>query len=214
MIQGNVFRIFAVGVVAAVLIAAGSPSVYGDPSDSERVVGAIVGSVIGGAIGSTMGSGPDRGVAIGVGSLLGGIAGYHAVDPNPYRYHRRGYRHQTHERRMHYDYPLLQPRVHVYPRHPRRERSVHHHYYEAQPHYEARPHYEAPPQPQAVVTYQLPAPAPRVLPVREVNVVTAPSRSRSIRTPDTALTECKVLEGGIAPVYACRTARGDWRILD
>jgi hypothetical protein len=198
MIRANAFRSLAAGVLAAVAFMAVSPSVQAG-SDDERVVGAIVGSVIGGAIGSTIGRGAERGVAIGVGSLLGGIVGYHAVDPDPYRHHRRGHRHLRHRRHVHYDYPLAWPPVHVYPRHPRRERHVHHHYYESQP----RP----------VVTYQLPAPVPPAAPVRQVNVVTAPPRGRSGRSLETTLTECRVLEAGIAPVYACRTAGGDWRIL-
>lgn len=202
MNQGNVYRYLAIGVVAAALSVLQSPTVHADPSDGERVVGAIVGSVIGGAIGSTVGTGADRGVAIGVGSLLGGIAGYHAVDPYPYRHEPPRYHHLRHRRHVHYDYPVPSPRVYVAPGYPRHERPVHHH------------HYEAPPQPQTVVTYQLPAPATLPVPVREVNVVTAPRLGRSGRGFDTALTECKVLEAGIAPVYACRTAGGDWRILD
>lgn len=205
MIRGKTFRYLAAGVVAAVTFMAVSPAVQAGPDDSERVAGAIVGSVIGGAIGSTMGRGTGRGVAIGIGSVLGGIAGYHAVasDPYPYRHHRRGHRHLRHRRHVHDAYPLLWPQVYVYPRHPRRERHVHHHYY------------EAPPQPRTVVTYQLPAPvrAIPVAPMWEVNVVTPPPRGRSNRVFDTMLTECKVLEAGIAPVYACRTAGGDWRLL-
>lgn len=199
MIRGTVFRSLAAGVVAAVASMAMSPSVHADPGDDERVAGAIVGSVIGGVLGSAIGDGRGRGVAIGVGSLLGGIAGYHAVDPDPYRYHRRAHRHLRHRRHGHYNHLPHRPHVYVYPRHPRRERHVHHHYYETQP------------QPRTVVTYQLP-PAP-VTPVREVNVVTAPPRGRSRRGLNAALTECRVLEAGIAPVYACRTAGGDWRLL-
>jgi hypothetical protein len=202
MIRGKVFRPLAAGILAAVAFMAVSPSAQAGSDDDERVVGAIVGSVIGGAIGSTIGRGAERGVAIGVGSLLGGIAGYHAVDPDPYRHHRRGHRHLRHRRHVYYDYPVFRPPIYVHPRHPRRERQVHHHYY------------EAPPQPRPVVTYQLPAPVIPVAPVREVNVVTAPSRRQSNRVIDTALTECKVLEAGIAPVYACRTAGGNWRILE
>ena len=199
--RGKAFRLLAAGAVAAVAFMAMSPSAQAGSDDDERVVGAIVGSVIGGAIGSTIGRGADRGVAIGIGSLLGGIAGYHAADPDPYRPHYRGHRHPRHRRHLHYDYPRPWPPVHVYPRHPRRERHVHHHYY------------EAPPQPRPVVTYQLPAPVAPAAPVRELNVVTAPPRGRSNRGLATTLTECKVLEAGIAPVYACRTAAGDWRVL-
>lgn len=199
MIHGKTFRSFAAGVLAAVTFVAISSSVQADPDDGERVAGAIVGSVIGGAIGSTIGDGRGRGVAIGIGSMLGGIAGYHAADPDPYRHHRRGHRHLRHRRHVHYDYLLPRPHVYVHPRHPRRERHVHRHYY------------EAPPQPRTVVTYQLPAPVVAT-PIREVNVVTAPPR-RQLKVLDTALTECKVLEAGIAPVYACRTAGGDWRLL-
>ena len=203
MIRANAFRPLAAGILVAVAFMAVSPSAQAGSDDDERVVGAIVGSVIGGAIGSTIGRGADRGIAIGVGSLLGGIAGYHAADAGPHPRHRRGHRHLRHRRHVHYDYPLLRPRVHVYPRYPRRERHVHHHYY------------EAPPQPRPVVTYQLPAPtrATPVAPVREINVVTAPPRGRSSLGHEAALTECKVLEAGIAPVYACRTAGGDWRVL-
>ena len=195
MIRGTAFRSLAAGVVAAVAIMALSPSVHAGRGDDERVAGAIVGSVIGGVLGSAIGEGRGRDVAIGVGSLLGGIAGYHAVDPDPYRYPRRAHRHLRHRRHGHYNHPPHRPHVYVHPRH---ERHVHHHYYETQP------------QPRAVMTYQLPAP---VTPVREVNVVTASPRVRSSRGLDTTLTECRVLEAGIAPVYACRTAGGDWRLL-
>ena len=201
MIRGKAFRPLAAGILAAVAFMAVSPSAQAGSDDDERVVGAIVGSVIGGAIGSTIGRGAERGVAIGVGSLLGGIAGYHAVDPDPYRHHRRGHRHLRHRRHVYYDYPVFRPPIYVHPRHPRRERQVHHHYY------------EAPPQLRPVVTYQLPAPVTPVTPVREVNVVMAPPRGRSSRSLENTLTECKVLEAGIAPVYACRTAGGDWRVL-
>lgn len=200
MIGEKAFRSLAAGILAAVAFMAVSPSAQAG-SDDERVVGAIVGSVIGGAIGSTIGSGAERGVAIGVGSLLGGIAGYHAVDPDPYRYHRRGHHHPRHRRHVHYDYPVFQPPIYIHPRPPRRERHVHHHYY------------EAPPQPRTVVTYQLPAPVAPAAPVRELNVVTAPLRGTPSLRHGADLTECKVLEAGIAPVYACRTAGGDWRLL-
>ena len=200
MTRGKAFRPLAAGVLAAVAIMAISPSAQA--GSDERVIGAIVGSVIGGAIGSTMGRGADRGVAIGVGSLLGGIVGYHAVDPDPYRHHRRGHRHPRHRPHVYYDYPVFQPPVYVHPRPPRRERHVHHHHYE-----------EAPVRPRTVVTYQLPAPVTPVTPVREWNVVTAPLRGRASLRHESDLTECKVLEAGIAPVYACRTAGGDWRVL-
>ena len=200
MIRDKAFRPLAAGILAAVAFMAVSPSAQAG-SDDERVVGAIVGSVIGGAIGSTIGRGAERGVAIGVGSLLGGIAGYHAVDPDPYRHQRRGHRHPRHRRHVYHNYPVFQPPIYVHPRPPRRGRHVHHHYY------------EAPPQPRPVVTYQLPAPAAPVTPVRELNVVTAPPRSRASLRHEAVLTECKVLEAGIAPVYACRTAAGDWRLL-
>lgn len=201
MIRDKAIQFCAAGVVAAVLIMAPSPSVHAGPGDDERVAGSIVGSVIGGVIGSTIGDGRGRGAAIGVGSLLGGIAGYHAVDPDPYRHRRHGHRHLRHRRHVHYDYLLPRPHVHVHPRHPRRERHAHYHYY------------EAPAQPRAVVTYQLPAPVAVATPIREVNVVTSPPRRRSSSGVDAALTECRVLEAGIAPVYACRTAGGDWRLL-
>lgn len=199
MIGDTAFRSLAAGILAAVAFMAVSPSAQAG-SDDERVVGAIVGSVIGGAIGSTIGSGAERGVAIGVGSLLGGIAGYHTVAPDPYRYHRRGHRHPRHRRHVHYDYPVFQPPIYIHPRPARRERHVHHHYYEA-------------PRPQTVVTYQLPAPVAPAAPVRELNVVTAPLRGGPSLRHGADLRECKVLEAGIAPVYACRTAGGDWRLL-
>lgn len=198
MIRGRAFRFLVTGVVAAVAFVAVIPSVQADPHEGDRVAGAIVGSVIGGVIGSAIGDGRGRGLAIGVGSMLGGIAGYHAVEPDPYPRHRRGHRHLRHRWHAHYDSP--RPRVHVHPRHPRRERHVHHHYH------------EAPPRPRTVVTYRLPAPvAPAA--VREVNVVIAPPSARSSPRHQAALTECKLLEAGIAPVYACRTAGGDWRVL-
>ena len=196
-IRGMTARTLAVGVVAAIVFMASGPPVQAGHRDGERVAGAIVGSVIGGAIGSTVGRGSDRALAIGVGSLIGSIAGYHVVDPAPPRYYRHGHVRARHRTHVHYDYPVLQPRVHVSPR---RERHVHHHYYEA-------------PQPQPVVTYQLPPPVTRPPTYQQVNIVTAPTRGSAGWNHDTTLTACKVLEGGIAPVYACRTTDGDWQLL-
>ena len=195
--RGLTIRFLAAGVVAAVAIMVSNPPAHASHHDGERVAGAIVGSVIGAAIGSTVGRGSDRALSIGVGSLIGGIAGYHAVDPVPTRHYRRGHDHARYRTRVHYDYPVLYPRVHVSPR---RERHVHHHYYEA-------------PQPQPVVTYQLPPPVSQTTPSQQVNIVTAPPHARADWNRDATLTACKVLEGGIAPVYACRTTAGDWRLL-
>ena len=194
---GMSVRFLAAGVVAAVAFTASNPPAQAGHHDGERVAGAIVGSVIGAAIGSTVGRGSDRGIAIGVGSLIGSIAGYHVVDSAPARYNRYGHVHARHRARLHYDYPVLQPQVHVSPR---RERHVHHHYYEAR-------------QPQPVVTYQLPPPVSHTVTSQHLNIVTAPARGSAGWNRDATLTACKVLEGGIAPVYACRTTAGDWRLL-
>ena len=197
-IRGMTVRTLAAGVVAAIVFMVSTPPAQADHRDGERVAGAIVGSVIGGAIGSTVGRGSDRALAIGVGSLIGSIAGYHVVHPTPPRHYRHGHvRARHHRTRVHYDYPVLQPQVHVSPR---RERHVHHHYYEA-------------PQPQPVVTYQLPAPVMNTDTGQQVNIVTAPPRGRASWNHNATLTACKVLEGGIAPVYACRTADGNWQLL-
>ena len=201
MARGKTLRFFAAVTVAAVAFMVMSPSVQAGSDDDERVIGAIFGSVLGGAIGSTIGSGADRGLAIGVGSLLGGIAGYHAVDPEPYPHHRRRHRHLRPRHHLLYDYPVFHAPLLVQPRLKRRERHVHHHYY------------EAPAQPQTVMTYQPLEPAVSATPVRSLNVSITPRLGRSSRSLNTKLSECRVLEGGIAPVYACRTVGGDWAIL-
>lgn len=203
MIQGKTVRSLIAVLVTAATIMAVSTSAQADRKDDKRVVGAIVGSVIGAAIGSTIGRGRDRTVAIGIGSLLGGVAGYHAVDPHPRRHHRRGRHHARHGR--HTQYLLPAPHVHVRPWRPPRHRHAHHH------------HHPPSPRPKTVVRYMLPAPVTPtvtpIVPVREANIVSAPLYRRSYPRHGAALAECKLIDPGIAPVYACRTVEGDWRLL-
>lgn len=48
----------------------------------------------------------------------------------------------------------------------------------------------------------------------EVSItVSSSGGSSTTRHAPTSITECKLLEGGLAPVYGCRDTRGGWRIL-
>lgn len=48
----------------------------------------------------------------------------------------------------------------------------------------------------------------------EVSItVSSSGRSLTTRHAPASITECKLLEGGLAPVYGCRDTHGGWRIL-
>lgn len=86
-------------------------------------------------------------------------------------------------------------------------------------HYARPGHAHAP----SVVKYY---PQPVPVHVQPVPVYSAPSQAAEIsitvssngrgstnRQSPASITECRLLEGGLAPVYGCRDAHGQWRIL-
>ena len=164
--------------------------------------GMVMGGVIGGAIGSTIGKGSGRLAAIGVGTLLGSIHGRHLAEQHhrPWVHHRPVHRH--HRWRGH--------RVSPHAWHAPRQRQHH------------QRHHQEWKQPQVYTPIVL-SPQPPVIHSRPVVRVPEPDRavnydiSDSVRVVtrqyNSAFTECRVLEDGWTPVYACRGAGGDWRIL-
>ena len=70
--------------------------------------------------------------------------------------------------------------------------------------------------PQPVPVYVQPAPV-YVTPSRaaetSITVSTSGGGSAIARHKPASITECRLLEGGLAPVYGCRDTHGDWRIL-
>lgn len=69
--------------------------------------------------------------------------------------------------------------------------------------------------PQPVPVYVQPAPiysAPSQ--ATEISItVSSSDRGSTTRHTPASITECKLLEGGLAPVYGCRDVHGGWRIL-
>ena len=191
---------FAAAVAFASTLAA--TSVQADHRHSWN--GIVMGGIIGGAIGSTIGKGSGRLAAIGVGTLLGSIHGRHLAEQHhrPWLYHRPAHRHHRwHGHRVN-------PHAWRAPRHRQYHQRYHHGWK----------------QPQVYTPIVFP---PQPLVVHPRTVVHAPERdgagavhydiSGSVRAAprqyDSAFTECRVLEDGWTPVYACRGAGGDWRIL-
>ena len=69
--------------------------------------------------------------------------------------------------------------------------------------------------PQPVPVYVQPAPVyvtPPQATEKSINVSIG-SGSVNTRYRQASITECRLLEDGLAPVYGCRDAHGDWRIL-
>ena len=61
---------------------------------------------------------------------------------------------------------------------------------------------------QTVPVYSAPSQA------AEISItVSSNGRSSTSRYAPPSITECRLLEDGLAPVYGCRDARGQWRIL-
>ena len=69
--------------------------------------------------------------------------------------------------------------------------------------------------PQPIAVHVQPAPVHAVpSQAAEVSItVSSVGRSPTTRHAPAFITECKLLEGGLAPVYGCRDAHGGWRIL-
>ena len=189
----NVFR--GTGALAlAVLLGTAVPA-HADHAD--RLLGFMAGGAVGGALGSLIGDGSGRDLAIGIGTTLGAAYGYeaarkaHAGDRWRKKHWRRADRwHRSHARL--WGPPVVIER-HWAPRTVWRERVV------VEP-----------------VVIEVPA-APVVQPV-----VTLPRRQVARGSyavgrlaPSTrAAAECRTLEDGPLPVYACTDGSGDWWLLD
>ena len=185
--------------------------------------GIVMGGIIGGAIGSTIGKGSGRLAAIGVGTLLGSIHGRHLAEQHhrPWVYHRPAHRQQHWQGHRGYHHGWQAPR------HRRHHDRYRHGWQQPQ----AYAPIVLPPrpvviQPRPVVIQPRPVviqPRPVVVQPRPVVRVPEPAGaadyvySGSARvTPrhhGSAQTECRVLEDGWSPVYACRGASGNWHLL-
>ena len=174
-------------LVAAVALAMtmAAPSAQADHLRSWS--GTLVGGIAGGAIGSAIGKGRGRLVAVGTGALLGGLLGRHLARDH-LRPHAAHHRHWRAHRR-----PWHEPRAHHH----------HHQVWHEPPVY----HPPAPP-PRPWVLHRRPARA-----TGAADYLLAGAGNTEPHGYRPTFTECRTLEGGLAPVYACRSERGDWRIL-
>lgn len=184
-------RVLLMGVSAIFATTALAGPVQAD--HLRQGLGMLLGGIVGGSIGSTIGKGRDRRVAIGVGTALGALYGREVAAHHGHRH--RHVRHRHHSWRKPY---------HAHPRHSHAPVVVEYHSY--------RPVH----QPVAPV-YVQPAPvyvAPPRAVERSITVSSTGAGSTLARYgPAAPITECKLLEGGLAPVYGCRDTNGDWRIL-
>ena len=198
---------FAAAVALASTVA--STSVQADHQRSWN--GMVLGGGIGGAIGSQIGKGRGRLAAIGAGALLGSLYGRHVAEQHHTpRVHHRPVHRQHHgwygNRGYHHAWPA--------PRH-RRHHDRYHHGWQ---------------QPQAYAPIVLPPRQVVILPpspvvVQPRPVVRAPEPAGAVdyvhsgsarvtpRQRGSAHTECRVLEDGWSPVYACRDESGNWHLL-
>ena len=169
--------------VASVVLAVAVTAESARADHVEHGLGVVLGGIVGGAVGSAIGKGDGRDVAIGLGSALGAMYGGITA-----RHHPRHSRHHYHPRR-HARY--------VHPRHL---------------HVPEVARYAPPPAP----VHVHPVPAPVTVSARTEISVTVPARghvSTAARHASGPITECRLLEGGLAPVYGCRDTHGSWRIL-
>ncbi len=192
----------ALAVAVALASTVASTSVQADHRRSWS--GMVMGGIIGGAIGSQFGKGGDRLAAIGAGALLGSLYGHHAAE----RHHRSWVHHRpVHRRHWQHGYRSHHRAWHA-PRH-RRHHGYHHRW--------KRAHTNTPvvvvPPTQVVVD-------PRPLAVDRAlrsgvaaDYIISGSESMAPRQYRRALTDCRVLEDGWKPVYACRNEGGGWSIL-
>lgn len=162
----------------------------------EEGLGMLLGGIVGGSVGSAIGKGNGRKIAIGVGSVLGALYGGEVAT-----HHRQSRRAGHHVRPPYSQAPLVvkyshQPvPIHVQPV------PIH-----VQP---------VPIHVQPVPIHVQPARIHVVSPSAMETSITLSSRggSTSYRHEPAAITECRLLEGGLSPVYGCRDVHGNWRIL-
>ena len=148
--------------------------------------GTLAGSIIGGAIGSTIGQGRGRLVAVGAGALLGGLYGRHLARDHR---HLRAHHHSWHGHRGHH---------HPWHVHHRAWQRLH-----------ARDLPASTPRPWTVLHSPAHVPGPATV----ADYVLVGTGSAAPRGYYAALTECRIFEDGLAPVYMCRSEDGDWHIL-
>ena len=202
------YTVSGIAVTAAVAFALSIAATSARADHARSWNGMVMGGIIGGAIGSTIGKGSGRLAAIGAGTLLGSIYGGHI---DKHRGHTR-----VHHPPAYRQYGWQGYRGHRYGwRAPRRHHQHGHH------HGWRRPHVYAPVVAPPVVVVS-PAPEPRVIRIQPVErslqpeanyVISSSARATSGGYGTAAPSECRVLEDGWAPVYACRDAGGNWRIL-
>ena len=142
-----------------------------------------LGVLLGGIVGGTIGSTIGDGSGRRVAIGVGSALGALYGGDLARHDQRRHYRRHTH---------------HVHPRHAHIAPAVTYH-------------------PPAVPVYVQPAPVYVTPPVRTVETsnyasVSTHGSTTARRAPE-GFTECRLLEGGLAPVYGCRDAYGEWRIL-
>ena len=210
---------FALTVAVALAVTVASASARADHRYAWD--GVALGGFIGGAIGSTIGKGTGRAAAIGAGALLGSLYGHYLTEGKraPRAHHRPAHRpHRWHGHRS-YHHEWFVPRY-------RRNHAHHggHHHGWGQPHVYTPAPTLLPSEPlvvyqrpvvvrqQPVVVHQRPPDQPPEAAVSSDYLIAGTSSPAS-RERGNAVSECRVLEEGVAPVYACRDGSGAWHIL-
>lgn len=176
------------GAAALALVLAAVPGARAD--DADRLIGFMAGGALGGAIGSLFGDGGGRELAVGIGTALGAAYGYEAVRQAEAGDRRGGKRwRRAHHRGDRWHAPLWAPPVVI-----------------------GRRWASAPVWRERVVVQPIVQP-----------VVVAPPRRRVARadyaagrlvSPGRSAAECRTLEDGPFPVYACTDGSGGWWLLD
>ena len=203
---------FAAAVALASTVA--STSVQADHQRSWN--GMVLGGIIGGAIGSQIGKGKGRLAAIGAGTLLGSLYGRHVAE----QHHRPWVHHRPVQRQQHWYGNRGYHHAWQAPRHRRHHDRYHYGWQQPQAYAPiVLPPRQVVIQPSPVVVLPSPVvvqPRPVVRapePAGAVDYVYSGSVRVTPRQHGSAHTECRVLEDGWSPVYACRDESGNWRLL-
>ncbi len=215
------------GIVGGLALAAAAAFAVTVTSTSARadhrhaLDGVALGGFIGGAIGSTIGKGTGRAAAIGAGALLGSLYGHYLTErqQGPRAHHRPAHRpHRWHGHRS-YHHEWLVPR---YRRNYGNQGERHHRW--GKPHVYTPAPTLLPSEPlvvyqrpvvvrqQPVVVHQRP-PDQRPESAVSSDYLIAGTSNIAPSESGNAVSECRILEEGFTPVYACRDGRGAWRIL-
>ena len=215
------------GIVGGLALAAAAAFAVTVTSTSARadhrhaLDGVALGGFIGGAIGSTIGKGTGRAAAIGAGALLGSLYGHYLTErqQRPRAHYRPAHRpHRWHGHRS-YRHEWLFPR---YRRNHGYQGELHHRW--GKPHVYTLAPTLLPSEP--LVVYQRPVvvrqqpvvvhqrrPDQRPESAVSSDYLIAGTSNIAPRESGNAVSECRILEEGLTPVYACRDGRGAWRIL-